>query len=449
MCRATFHGVRRLAAALLAGLLATVRSAVAAPPEASTAGDGWFYLDAGWHEGLTYEYRQRIPAVSDLGGLIRSRPEQGQESTERAAPHEPFHVKGRIGGSLYLDGGRLRGSAVEDGLDGAVRRARAYTRGEFGYRLTTEYKFEFALENDRFFLNDFYLRWRPERWVDTVRFGYFDPPVSPQALASSNGRSLMEVAAPVAAFAPGFRLGLEAAGLVADPSLTWSFDLSSVGQAQSIGNASSDPLRVVGRLVWRPWGPEREDAPLLHVGTSAAWAFSGGGSIQHRARPESFLAPFLVDTGNIEGNATLVGGEAIWRDGPTSLQGEVLYSFVRGKGSRVYHFWGTYLQASWVVTGESRSYDSRTAVLGRTRPKASFAPLRGAWGAVELAGRVSWVDLSHGAIEGGRMLTATVGPTWTLNRWVRLLGGLVFARVRDGTRDGDARIAQLRLELVL
>lgn len=441
--------MRGLAAALLAGLLAQARPAVALPPGVPSEDDRWFYFDAGWEQGLTYEYRQRIPGRPEIGDLIGADAEPGDEPPDAAPLREPLHVKGRIGGSLYLDGGRLRGRAVDDGLDGAVRRARLYTRGELGYWTTTEYKFEFSLENDRFFLNDFYLRWRPERWVDTVRFGYFDPPVSEQALASSSGRSLMELAAPVAAFAPGFRLGLEAAGLFEDPSLTWSVNLSSVGQAQSIGGASSDPIRVVGRLVWRPWGPERKDAPLLHFGASALWSFSGGGAIQYRARPESFLAPHLVDTGNLEGLATLFGGEAAWRDGPASLQAEVLYSFVAAEGSREYHFWGAYLQAGWVLTGESRSYDSAAAVLGRVDPAAAFAPWRGAWGAVEIAMRVAWVDLSHGALDGGRMITASVGPTWTLNRWVRLLGGYVFAHVGDAVRDGNARIAQLRLELVL
>jgi len=47
------------------------------------------------------------------------------------------------------------------------------------------------------------------------------------------------------------------------------------------------------------------------------------------------------------------------------------------------------------------------------------------------------------------MFTADVGPAWTLNRWVRVLAGYVFARVRDRPDDGAAHIAQLRLELVL
>jgi phosphate-selective porin OprO/OprP len=420
-------------------LIAGARVAAALPPEDAET-EGWFSFDVGWKEGITYEYRQRIPGLSELE--IFEDPE--------AASKRRFFVKGRIGGSLYLDGGWLGGSAVEDGIDGAVRRARLYTQGEIGYWLTTEYKLEFAVEGRRFFLNDFYLRWRPaSRWVDTVKFGYFDPPAGLQQLTSSRERSLMEVAAPVAAFAPGFRVGLQVTGEATDPSLHWAFGVFSLGQQQEVGNASSDPLRLVGRLVWRPFGPVRDDAPLLHLGVSALYAFPGGGSLRFRSRPESFLAPYLTDTGDLDAEAAVVGWEAAWRDGPTSVQAEAFTSIVRPDGERAHWLWGTYAQASRILTGETRRYDPTGAMFDRVEPLRPFAPRRGDWGSVELAARAGWLDLTDGSIEGGHMLTATLGPTWTLNRWVRVLAGYVFAHSDDGPRNGSAHIAQVRLELFL
>jgi phosphate-selective porin OprO/OprP len=426
-------------------------SSAAPPPDDAAEREEWYSFHLGWDSGLEYEYRQRIPDLLAIARPSDPRADAraGEAADESVEPRRRFHLKGRVGGSLYLDGGLLGGSALENGLAGAVRRARLYTSGEIGYWITTEYKFEFALERERIFLNDFTLRWRPDRWVDTVKFGYFDPPMSLQALGSSSARGLMESAAPVAAFAPGFRIGLQAAGIVADPSLSWGVDIASVGQEQTVGNASSDPLRFVGRLVWRPWGAPREGSALLHLGGSASYAFSAGGSIKYRSRPESFLAPYLVDTDDIEGHASLLAAEAAWRDGPLSLQGEVFYSYVEASSSRGYHFWGAYAQVGWVITGESRGYDAAGAVFTRVRPKADFAPWRGGWGSVELSARASWVDRSDGAIDGGRMVTATAGPAWTLNRWVRVLAGYVFARVRDRPGKGCAHIAQLRLEFVL
>jgi hypothetical protein len=48
------------------------------------------------------------------------------------------------------------------------------------------------------------------------------------------------------------------------------------------------------------------------------------------------------------------------------------------------------------------------------------------------------------------MLTLHLGPAWTWNRFVRVLGGYVYAHV-DGIEDeddaGDAHVLQARFEL--
>lgn len=358
---------------------------------------------------------------------------------------------GRIGGSLYLDGGYLGGDALDNGFDGRVRRARFFTRGTFTHWFPTEYKFEFAVESSRVFLNDFFLRWRFSRWIDSLRFGYFDPPVSLEALASSAERSLMEVGAPVGAFAPGYRLGIEADGTSAEHGLTWGANVSTVGQAQETADASTSDFRATGRLVWRPWGDaEPEPTALLHLGLSLQYTFAGSGQIQYRARPESFLAPYVVDTGPIEsGGATLLGLEAAWRHGPVSIQAEYFGSFVDGNDAGARVFQGAYVQASWVLTGEQRPYDRSTALFGRVEPREPFAPLRGGWGALEVAWRVSWLSLSDGPVRGGRLVVATVGPAWVLNRWVRIEAGYVAAVIRDRPGGSHAQIFQARLELRL
>jgi phosphate-selective porin OprO/OprP len=369
-------------------------------------------------------------------------PYAGEEITQ-------IRLAGRIGASLYLDGGELAGDALHDGPRFEVRRARLNTRGDLLLLVHTEYKLEFALEDRDFFLNDFYLRWRPPRFVDTVRFGYFDPPVSLDALASSSDRSLMEVAAPISAFAPGYRLGIEATGSHASPSLNWSLNLSSVGQSQPDAEATSaSVLRAVGRFVWRPLGdPTTSETSLLHLGVSVSQVLSGTGDLHYRARPETFLTSYLVDTGKFEGNATLLGLEAAWRRGPLSAQAEWLRAFVDADEGGEAQLQGGYLQLGWVVTGESRPYDPKTGVFQRVEPAEPYRPWRWQFGAFELAARASWVDLSDGEIDGGRMATVDVGPTWTWNRFVRLQAGYVYARVFDRPERSNAHVAQVRLEL--
>jgi phosphate-selective porin OprO/OprP len=393
-----------------------------------------FSFDVGWDAGPTYLVSRHVPQLAryDRGWLSE------------------VELRGRIGGSLYLDGGWLAlGQDDEDGFQAELRRARLYTQGELvRASWPTEYRVQFAFEDGSLFLNDFYLRWRPPRWVDTVRIGFFDSPISLEALTGSADRPMMEVPPAVAAFAPGYRLGIEATGTAERPSLTWMLNLASVGQSQPFAEASSDTLRAIGRGVWRPLDEAGPGGDLLHLGLSASFVLAGGGSLQYRSRAESILSPYLADTHEIEGNSAFVGLEAAWRRGPLTIQGEMLRSFVDAEEEGSLQLHGAYAQATWVLTGEERPYQRGQAIWGRIEPARPLAPRRGRWGALELTARTSWLDLDDGVIEGGRLWSASVGPAWTWNRWVRLLGSYVFARPTRSDED-DAHVLQLRIELQL
>ena len=354
-------------------------------------------------------------------------------------------AEGRIGASLYLDGGHVDGNLPDEGWDAVIRRARIYSRGRLSAWLRTEYKVELALESTRLLLNDFYLRWRPARFAETLTVGYMDPPFGLQTLVSSASRSLMEAGSPAAAFSPGFRLGIEAAGTRRHPDLSWFVNLASVGQQQETGDASSTPLRATARLVWRPLG---EEPQLVHLGLGVTT--TRGGDVRFRARPESFLAPYVVDTGDVDGASTVVGLEGAWSRGPFSVQAEGYYALVNPSAADArLGLGGVYVQGTWIVTGERRGYDRSRAVFRRVTPAVPFHPLHGGRGAVEVAGRLSWLDLSDGPLRGGRMLTAALGATWTWNRFVRIQAGYVFADVRDRPDATFAHIVQARLEFGL
>lgn len=388
----------------------------------------------GWDAGPTYELSRRFPRLE--------RYDRGWLSDVR--------LRGRFGGSLFLDGGWLAlGEGEDGGFQGELRRARLYTKGEWLHAdWPTEYRMQFAFEDGSFFLNDLYLRWRPPRWVDTVRIGYFDSPISLAALTGSADRPTLEVPAAVAAFAPGYRLGAEVTGTVERPSLTWVANLASVGQTQPFAEASSDTLRAIGRVAWRPRDDRATGGELLHLGLSASFVLAGSGSLEYRARAESILSPYLADTDEIDGNSAFVGLEAAWRRGPLTVQAEMLRSFLDTEDEGSLSFYGLYAQATWAVSGESRPYDRSQAIWGRLEPARPFAPRAGRWGALELTARSSWLDLDDGGVRGGRLWTASFGPAWTLNRWVRVLGGYVFAHPTRSDEE-DAHLLQLRLELQL
>lgn len=392
-------------------------------------------LEMGWDDAPTYRLVQRFPTIRgyDPTGLVQD-----------------VRLEGRIGGSLVLDGGLLGGSAIENRWDGKVRRLRVSTRGAFTYGFPTEYKVELGIESTRFFLNDFYLRWRPRRFgVDTIRVGYFDPPMSLEALSGSTDRSLPEVAPPVAAFAPGLRGGVEVTGSFDRPDVGWALSLASVGQTQTFGDASTGTGRGGVRLVWRPWNGSEGDAPsVLHLGASSGFTIAGSGSLRWRSRPESFLEDYVVDTGEIDGTAVAVGGELGWRRGAVTVIAEAIGSFVSPDDGPERDIQGAYVQASWVLTGEVRPYDAQVGVFRRLEPTRPFVPWRrGGWGAVELTARASWLDLTDGDLRGGRMWSVSIGPAWTWNRWVRVLGSYIRATTSARDDAGTIFIAQLRLEM--
>ena len=410
--------------------------AEASDPEGAEPPPSRTELRVGWDAGPTYGVVQRFPTLRayDPTGVVQD-----------------VRLEGRIGGSLYLDGGLLGGSATSNGWEAAVRRLRLATSGRFDYGFRTEYKVEFALESTSFYLNDFYLRWRPGRFgVDTIRIGYFDPPMSLEALASSSDRSLPEVAPPVAAFAPGLRSGIEIAGAFERADVAWAVSLASVGQTQPFGDASTGTARGGLRLVWRPWNVSGGDAPtVLHLGASTGFTVTGSGELRWRSRPETFLEDYAVDTQEVGGTAVAVGGEVGWRRGPLTVIAEALGSFVSPDDGPSRDIQGAYVQASWALTGETRPYDAAVGVFRRLVPRAPFAPWRdgGGWGALELTGRASWLDLTDGDLRGGRMASFSLGPAWTANEWVRVLAAYVFARTSARADPGAYHVGQMRLEL--
>jgi phosphate-selective porin OprO/OprP len=90
-------------------------------------------------------------------------------------------------------------------------------------------------------------------------------------------------------------------------------------------------------------------------------------------------------------------------------------------------FDGWYAEASWVLTGESRGYSAANAAFTNPKPRVNFSPSDGGWGAFELAGRYSTLDLNDnqgavggalpaGGVRGGEQRIATVGLNWYPNQ---------------------------------
>jgi phosphate-selective porin OprO/OprP len=285
--------------------------------------------------------------------------------------------------------------------------------------------------------------------VGTFKVGQMKPPFSLDRLASSTNTTFIERAAPVDAFAPGYLAGLSVQNHWLDDRVTGALGWFSEGTGDDTGDASGSLSRLIGRVTWRPHDDASPAWPrMIHFGLSASHIFSSSESIRYRSQPESHLAPYLVDTGEIEGKmAGLVGLEAALVHGPFSIQGEGILALLDPEGTDPLMFWGFYLAGSLLLTGESRPYDRRTGVFSAVVPRAPFSIRNGSPGAWEWKVRWSSVDLDDGRVRGGRMGIVSTGLNWYLDRHWRVTVEYLFTHADGPAGEGNLHTVQSRVQL--
>jgi phosphate-selective porin OprO and OprP len=104
-------------------------------------------------------------------------------------------------------------------------------------------------------------------------------------------------------------------------------------------------------------------------------------------------------------------------------------------------FYGGYLEGSVTLTGEHREYIPATGAYSGIIPTHPFSLSAGTWGAFELAGRVSYINLDDNfsgangtsaltnSVEGGRQTVYSLGLNWYVNRNMRFMFDYMHAVV--------------------
>ena len=156
-------------------------------------------------------------------------------------------------------------------------------------------------------------------------------------------------------------------------------------------------------------------------------------SIRLRERPETSVddnSTRLVDTGAITSSGlTTYGLEGGASFKSLYVAGEwTKFDVTRTSAGSLFNpsFTGWYVQGSWTLTGERRVWSSSAGGFRGIRPAHNFDPANGAWGAFELAGRYSVLNLNDnaglagaatptGGIRGGEQKVTSVGINWYPN----------------------------------
>ena len=295
---------------------------------------------------------------------------------------------------------------------------------------------------------DIYLALKGVPLVGTFKVGQFKEPFGLEELTGGNFITFMERSL-VSAFTPSRSSGLLihnqalggqatwAAGVFRDSDLRGNLDAGSTGSEYSF----------TGRFTFSP-GLGEDGRNVLHLGVSASHRNPNRDSVRFGSRPEMLTKNLFVDTGDIPSEAVnLLGGEVAVVLGPLSAQAEYVHAGVEGSGTGtgdpVYSGW--YAEASFFLTGEHRPYIRETGLFGRVLPQKNFG-FSGSPGpgAIQVAARVSGINLNETISQGGELRGYSLGINWHLNPNTRIMVDFVQA---DRDRLDPVRFFGMRFQV--
>ncbi|HET8692271.1 MAG TPA: porin [Steroidobacteraceae bacterium] len=246
-------------------------------------------------------------------------------------------------------------------------------------------------------------------------------------------------------FLPILADGIQVRGSVADRGIAWNIGLYGDEYTESESFNKNDNT-FVARGVWQPFRGKSED--ILHFGIGYRYGTDEDGQMQYKSRPESFSAPFVLDTGKFDADHTqTVVAEAYYERGSLFMGGEYFVNKNAAPGSGDPFFHGGEVVVTWLTGGQRRPYNAKTGVFGGIVPQTSiFEGGRGTW---EFVARLSYTDLDDGAIQGGKFWRFTPMVNWHMSPNVRLELVYGYGELDRFGVKGGSQFFQTRIQLQL
>jgi len=217
-------------------------------------------------------------------------------------------------------------------------------------------------------------------------------------------------------------------------------DAVSVGQSFSTYSS-----QVITRFVLLPLASSKEDK-VLNLGVNFRWGKPEDDKLRLKSRPESFPAPYFVDTGSFPSDSVRdVGYEAYFRSKRWLLGSEYWWLFVSSKTAQDPVFSGGDVVATYLFNDASRVYNTVGGYFRGVSPKRSvFDGGPGAWEAVL---KYSYINLNNKTIQGGTFGRITPMVNWHLNDNVRIELAYGYGRLNRFDLKGNTQFFQTRLQL--
>jgi len=239
--------------------------------------------------------------------------------------------------------------------------------------------------------------------------------------------------------------GIKWLGLTPDRHWFWNLGLFTdwLSEGQTFSSYNNQFVLRAG------WVPLVSDSvgTLLHLGMNFRAGDVNNDSLTLRSKPEAFPAPYFINTGSFPAqNGMTLGPEIYFRPGRVLLGGEYYWEKTHSElGTNWFH--GGEAVVTWNTTGEVRTYNTVGNYFRGVTPIKTV--IAGGPGGYETVLKVSYSNLTNGAIQGGTLWRVTPMLNWYTTDNVRLefaygYGVLTKLGTRGVTQFFQSRI-QMRL----
>jgi phosphate-selective porin OprO and OprP len=299
-----------------------------------------------------------------------------------------------------------------------------------------------------------YIRLNPFR----IMVGNIKEPMGLEWMTSRRRTTFMERAASLDAYKPSWNIGMRAEYRGSNYNIMAA--LMSGGELFRQRDVT-DGYAFAGRASFSPYN---RGTTYTHLAVSGAYRVNSytqriDGQFDRQYNPirlRTRIGTRAIDGRFIGRNDvqdtvdwTRLNAEAAFGFGAFSVQGELTsVNMTRDFGQTDLSLGGYYVQASYFLTGESRTYRPYRGNMGALIPNRNFRPGFGP-GAIEIAARFSRVDSNDQDYDGGEMDHFTLGINWYLNREIRVMLNYMYLeaeRLNGKQSKGSVVAARFQIE---
>lgn len=240
--------------------------------------------------------------------------------------------------------------------------------------------------------------------------------------------------------------GIKWLGFLPKSRILWNLGIYNDVLSQGEGFSTFE-WQIASRVGWLPV-LSSDKKKVMHVAVNYRYGEPLNNQIRLKSRPEADPAPYFIDTGTFPASySNHIGGEIYFRSGPWMLGSEFYMHRFNSVETSNPVFRGGDVVVSYVITGETRPYNTETGILGFMPVEESV--FKGGPGAWEVLCRFSTLDLNSGTLEGGKFWRITPMVNWYLSRDIRLELAYGYGVLDRFSLKGTTQFFQTRVQFTL